>query len=446
MTTSRQITSLLEHALSGKEVAQIVHQSHLDRLLDKEPVFSAAELERAKRGLQSGQATIYNDWIEAARLIQCLAMETTITAQGIQIRLLRLLRVLDQYEDNFRIRVARELSPLMVTHEQAEQYFEVMERGRRDNMARQEISLFCATAYRAWQLAPEGLKDQVRAQPDFEEDENEYEILYRVAEEHCQALSEQATGDLACLVQAGKLRFSRNDEDVSHRILSRWWESCSTQDEVDAFESEAMCSLLELIDADLPEWTSWAKRNPADLAPAKYRRPVAVPYEPDALDLDEMGSYPEHGWNLLERWMQQYEMPELINAITEGSQRAERQVHRYVAGREIVRAFSAAIGVDFGSLLAAVEADLCDSIEEYNKHAERSTRPSVRSGALANFPREVPGDLRLQRLDLEELGPPNTLLAELKTRLEGGPSKNWDDAAMDVLRSSEKVGASRSAA
>jgi hypothetical protein len=275
----------------------------------------------------------------------------------------------------------------------------------------------------------------VRAQPDFEEDENEYEILYRVAEEHCQALYEQATGDLACLVQAGKLRFSRNDEDVSHRILSRWWESCSTQDDVDALESEAMCSLLELIDAGLPEWTSWAKRNPAELAPAKYRRPVAVPYEPDAVELDETGSYPEDGWNLLERWMQQYEVPEVIRAMTEGSQRAAWQVRRFVAGREIVRAFSAAIGVDFESLLAAVEADLCDSIADYNKHAERSTMQSARSGALGSFPQEVPGDLGLQRLDLEALGPPSSSLAELKTRLEGSLSKNWDDAAMEILSS-----------
>jgi hypothetical protein len=52
----------------------------------------------------------------------------------------------------------------------------------------------------------------------------------------------------------------------------------ATQEEVDAFESEAMCSLLELVDAGLPEWTAWAKHNPAELAPAKYRRQVAVPY------------------------------------------------------------------------------------------------------------------------------------------------------------------------
>ena len=207
-----------------------------------------------------------------------------------------------------------------------------------------------------------------------------------------------------------------------------------------------MCSLLELIDAGLPEWTSWAKRNPAELAPAKNRRPVAVPYEPDAVELDETGSYPEDGWNLLERWIQQYEVPELISAITEGSQKAEWQVRRYLAGREIVCAFSAAIGVDYGSLLAAAEADLCDSIEEYNKHAERCTGQSPQSAALCSFPQEMPGDLRLQRLYLEELRPPSSLLVELRTRLEGSLSKNWDDAAMDILESSEEMDASWSAA
>jgi capsule polysaccharide export protein KpsC/LpsZ len=65
------------------------------------------------------------------------------------------------------------LSPLMVTHEQAKQYCEARQQGRRANMAQHEISTFWATAYRMWELAPDELKAQVRAQPDFEEDENE---------------------------------------------------------------------------------------------------------------------------------------------------------------------------------------------------------------------------------------------------------------------------------
>jgi hypothetical protein len=66
MTTGRQITSLFEHALSGKEVAHIVLQCHLDQLLEKQSVFSPAEIERAKRGLESREATIYNNWVDAA--------------------------------------------------------------------------------------------------------------------------------------------------------------------------------------------------------------------------------------------------------------------------------------------------------------------------------------------------------------------------------------------
>jgi hypothetical protein len=146
-------------------------------------------------------------------------MESTITAQRAQIRLLHLLRVLDQYGDNYRIRIARLLSPLLVTQEQAKQYVEARQRGRRVNMAQHDISLFWATAYRAWELAPDDLKAEVRAQPDFEEDENEYEILYRLSEERCRALYEQATQDIARLVEAGKLRFRRNGEDVTSRIV-----------------------------------------------------------------------------------------------------------------------------------------------------------------------------------------------------------------------------------
>jgi hypothetical protein len=109
---------------------------------------------------------------------------------------------------------------------------------------------------------------------------------------------------------------------VTGSIVPQWWANCSTQEEADSFEDEAMCSLLELVDAALPEWTSWAKRNPAELAPANYLRPVAVPSDPNSVALDETGSYPELGWNLLERWMAQWETPELIDALREGSQKA----------------------------------------------------------------------------------------------------------------------------
>lgn len=57
MTTSRQITGLLQRALTGKEVAQIVLQCHVDSLLDKEPAFSLGEIEQAKRGLDPREAS-----------------------------------------------------------------------------------------------------------------------------------------------------------------------------------------------------------------------------------------------------------------------------------------------------------------------------------------------------------------------------------------------------
>jgi hypothetical protein len=437
MTTNRQIASFLEQALSGKEVAQIVLQRHLDCLLEREPAFSATEIERAKRGLHGREASLYNAWIDAGHRIQCLIMDSTITAQAAQIRLLRLLRVLSVVEDNFRIRLARELSPLMVTRQQAKQYYTVLKAGRRANMAQHQISLFWATAYRAWELAPEDLKTMVRAHPEFEEDENEYEILKELAKEQCQSLYEEATAEIAALVRAGKIRFSRNGEDVTGSIVPLWWENCSTQEEADSFEEETMCSLLELVDTALPEWTSWAKRNPAELAPAKYLRTVAVPYDPNSVALDETGSYPELGWNLLERWMAQWETPELIDALREGSQKATKQLRRYTIGRAVVAIFSAETGVNFVSLLDVVEPDLRDTIEEYNAHVERNAREHTRSGPLAELSRAT--GLQLERIELEHLEPPAAMLETLRGCLRGELSPRWEDAVTELLTSSEKI-------
>jgi hypothetical protein len=210
---------------------------------------------------------------------------------------------------------------------------------------------------------------------------------------------------------------------------------------VDSFESEAMCSLLELVDADLPEWTTWAKRNPAELAPAKYRRQVAVPYDPEAIELDALESDPEDGWNLLERWMKQFEGPEILSGLREASKKAVWTVRRFVVSREIGRAFSEAIRVDFTSLLAQVEADLRDSIAEYNRYADRSNSTSARSEGLADLPPEVPGDLHLERIEVDELGPPAETLAELNAVLRDDLRQDWKEVARELLRSSERVDA-----
>jgi hypothetical protein len=139
--------------------------------------------------------------------------------------------------------------------------------------------------------------------------------------------------------------------------------------------------------------------------------------------------------------MEQWEGADLLSALRQGSQRAERQLRRYVAGREIIRAFSETIRVDFASLLTAVEADLRDSVAEYNTHAERSKRTAVRSEKLADLPPEMQGDLHLERIELEELGPPAEALAELKGRLAGDLRQDWEEAAREILRSSELMDA-----
>ena len=74
------------------------------------------------------------------------------------------------------------------------------------------------------------------------------------------------------LVKARKLRFVRDGKNVSSKL--RAGKHLSAAGETTDLAAEAECTLLELVEARLPEWVE--RQAAEDITPSEFQGPVAV--------------------------------------------------------------------------------------------------------------------------------------------------------------------------
>src|SRR5688500_9605238 len=84
---------------------------------------------------------------------------------------------------------------------------------------------------------------------------------------------------------------------VSHLITAATSGSL-TADQGEEFGAEPECSLLELVEAGLPEWVEWSQAE--TFTPREFRAPIAVLQEVPPECLDETGRFVEPGWRSVE--------------------------------------------------------------------------------------------------------------------------------------------------
>ena len=145
------------------------------------------------------------------------------------------------------------------------------------------MSLAAVIQYRTWQSASEDLRAKARALPEFEEDENEYDCLLAVDSDATLRLRSLAEAEIA---EPGEVReaavLPRGQERLSddRRRGKRQLDAGQGEE----FGTEAECSLLELVEAGLPEWVEWSRAE--TFTPREFRGPIAVLQEvpPECLD------------------------------------------------------------------------------------------------------------------------------------------------------------------
>ena len=95
-----------------------------------------------------------------------------------------------------------------------------------------------------------------------------------------------AEAEIARLVEAGQLRFVARRRGRVRPDQGRRREGLAAEQGED-LRDEAECSLLELVEAGLPEWVEWSQAE--TFTPREFRGPVAVLQEIPPECLDEAG-------------------------------------------------------------------------------------------------------------------------------------------------------------
>src|SRR3954454_23735268 len=150
---------LLAKALSGKEIARLVLQNYMDEQSGRQPTFSEADLERARATLRGRpeEAAVYNAWIEAARIIDCISLEAIGKALEAEKRLARVIGSLLGLLRHGLLRHARQRATRILTPAEWATFPARQEQARQERMEEEKISFAEVVRGRAWWLAPEEL-------------------------------------------------------------------------------------------------------------------------------------------------------------------------------------------------------------------------------------------------------------------------------------------------
>jgi hypothetical protein len=434
MAERRALERLLTRDLSGKEIARLTLLAHTEELAGRKPTFSEAELERAKATLMGRpyEIAVYNAWTEASRIVDFVSLEAIANAADAEMRLSIAIGATAQLLRHGPIRAAREMATKVLTADEWERFPAERERARREQMAEQRVSLAAVIQYRTWQSASEDLRAKARALPEFEEDENEYDCLLAVDSDatlHLRKLAEQEIIDLA---QSGKLRFSREGEDVS-RLIADATSGSLAAEQGEEFGTEAECSLLELVEAGLPEWVEWSQAE--TFTPREFRGLVAVLQEVPPDCLDEAGRFVEPGWRLVEEALRREAGPDKLQQLRSIAAACASAVRVFLARKAVIEVFSQELDLDLcAPPVRKREQALRDFVALYNRLAEMSheAEPDEDGFVPPNWMLALPRDLRLPPLDLEELRPDPYEFQLMRERLATPDEEGWRQAAEEL--------------
>ena len=363
---------LLAKALSGQEVARLALQNHMDEQAGKQPTFSAADLERARATLRGRpeEAAVYNAWIEVARIVDYTSLEAIGKALEAEKRLVWVIGSILGLLRHGLLRHARQRATRILTPAEWATFPARREQARRARMAEEKVSFAEVTQHRAWWRAPEELKARARALPGFEEDSgNAYDHLLRLDAAAAQELHRAATAEIVGLVKARKLRFVRDGKDVSAKLKAG--KRTSVAGEATDLAAEAECTLLELVEAGLPEWAEQGQAE--DLTPPEFRGPVAVLQEVPPECLDEQGRFVEPGWQQIEDRLRRETRPDKLQALQQAIASCQLFIRVFLARKAVIEVFSQELGLDlFIPAVRDREQAIRDLLAIYNEQAARS--------------------------------------------------------------------------
>jgi hypothetical protein len=435
MAERRALERLLTKDLSGKEIARLTLLAHTEELAGREPTFSEAEIERAKAALRGRphEIAVYNAWIEALRIVDFVSLEAIANAAEAEKCLSIAIGWTAQLLRHGTIRAAREIATKVLTPDQWVRFPAEREMARRDRMAEQSVSLNAVIQYRIWQTASEDLRAKARTLPEFEEDENEYDCLLAVDRGAALRLRKLAEEEIAGLVASGKLRFSRQGKDVSRLIGAATNGSLAVGQGEEEFGSEAECSLLELVEAGLPEWVDWSQTE--TFTPSEFRGPIAVLQEIPPECLDEAGKFVEPGWQLVEKALRREASSEKLDQLRSIADACASAIRVFLARMAVIEVFGQGLDLDLcAPPVRKREQALHDFIALYNRLAEISqeAEPDEDGFVPADWMLPLPRALRLPVLDLDELKPDANEIQRMRDRLATPDEAEWRQVAEEL--------------
>ena len=343
----KNLNQLLAQGLSGKEIARLDLGTDMEEEAGKKPTFSEADLERARTTLRGrpGEAAIYNAWIEAARIIDFTSMEAIAKALEAEKRLIWVTNSIIRLLRQGSVRYAKRQATKILTPAEWATFPARREQARHARMVEEKIAFAEVTRNRAWWLASEELKAMARALPDFNESGSgeTYGYLLDLDAAAALALHQTATAEVVELIKARKLRFVRNGKNVSAKLKAG--KHASRAGEGAELAEEAECTLLELIEAGLPEWVEQGR--------AEYLTPSRIPRscgsaagDPPPECLDEHGQIVEPGWKRIEEGLQRELRPERLKDLQQAIDIFRLLIRAFLARRAIIEVFSQEIGLD----------------------------------------------------------------------------------------------------
>jgi hypothetical protein len=434
MAERRALERLLTKDLSGKEIARLTLLAHTEELAGREPTFSEAEIERAKAALRGRphEIAVYNAWIEALRIVDFVSLEAIANAAEAEKCLSIAIGWTAQLLRHGTIRAAREIATKVLTPDEWQRFPAEREKARQVQIAEQRVSLDAVIQYRTWQIASDDLRANARALPVFNEDENEYYCLLAVDSDATWRLRSLAEAEIAELVASRKLRFSRQDQDVSHLIRAATSDSLVAE-HGEEFGAGAECSLLELVDAGLAEWVEWSQAE--TFTPREFRGPIAVLQEVPPECLDEAGRFVEPGWRSVEEALRREASPEKLDQLHTIAAACASAIRVFLARKAVIEVFSQELDLDLSAPpVRKREEGLRDFVALYNRLAEmsRESEPDEDGFVPPDWMLPLPRALQLPQLDLEELKPDATEIELMQERLAVPDEKAWRQAAEEL--------------
>ena len=134
---------------------------------------------------------------------------------------------------------------------------------------------------------------------------------------------------------------------------------------------EAECTLLELVEAGLPEWVEQGRAE--YLTPSEFQGPVAVLQEVPPEYLDEQGRFVEPGWQQIEDQLRREIRPDKLQSLQEEIASCQLFIRVFLARKAVIEVFGQELGLDlFIPPVRDREQAIRDLLAIYNQQAARS--------------------------------------------------------------------------